>query len=105
MALPNGLSPASGALTLRVPPGDLSLTFTYGEDGSRRHRLRRLVLGNGRLGLIRDPTTNRRQAVWALIIVRAHSSVLRPYVARGSPLMDSGPGRGGALRRARRFTR
>ena len=34
VALPDGFSPGSGALTLRVPPGDLSLTFTYGEDES-----------------------------------------------------------------------
>ena len=34
VTLSDGFSPASGALTLRVPPSDLSLTFTYGEDGS-----------------------------------------------------------------------
>ena len=34
VALPDGFSPGSGALTLRVPPGDLSFTFTYGEDRS-----------------------------------------------------------------------
>ena len=34
VSLPNGYGPGSGALTLRVPPGDLSLTFTYGEHGA-----------------------------------------------------------------------
>ncbi len=35
VSLPNGYSPALGVFTIRVPPGELSLEFSYGEHGAR----------------------------------------------------------------------
>ena len=54
VSLPNGYGPASGALTLRVPTGELSLAFAYGEHGAHGATVQEINVPERIVGVDRD---------------------------------------------------